>query len=145
MAKLVEILAREYTVWPSRCFTVEQSAGGMLWEADFKFNRIARVEVAEDYESAVVTRTQWEAERKRIVEEIGRKSMQEFNQRKTTETKAMSSEDQELWESVAKQSFSDFNRKTITHDYGDFQKNARSAFNAADAFMEERTKHLKGE
>lgn len=137
MAKLVEILAREYTVWPSRCSAVEQSAGGMLWEADFEFNQIARVEIAEDYESAVVTRTQWEAERKRIVEEIGRKSMQEFNQSKTTE-------DQQLWESVAKQSFSDFNQKTITHNYGDLQKNARSAFNAADAFMEERTKRMKG-
>lgn len=56
-----------------------------------------------------------------------------------------SREDQQLWESVAKQSFSDFNRKNITHNYGDLQKNARSAFNAADAFMEERAKRLKGD
>jgi len=60
--KLVDILARELKVWPEGYDNLQQSFAGMVFHgAKDGILPIARLDVAEDFRTAEVTRAEWQA------------------------------------------------------------------------------------
>lgn len=147
--KLVEILARELKEWPEDCAVVEQAIDGDICahrdstKRNFRHLGIS-ITLAEDWMMAFVTRAQWEAERTSIAAEeaptwhIG------------TETEEWRAEcqkqyEQELWDKVAASVYQmAFVEGFAGWDIAGFEYESGRAFLAADAFMAERAKRLKG-
>lgn len=61
--KLVDILARDLPIWPVHAETISQSFGGMIFfvPVGLKVQEIHRLELADDWREAAVTRAQWQA------------------------------------------------------------------------------------
>lgn len=116
MAKLVEIAAREIVGFPAGFQRLSQRSDGLIVAAaGYGYTReVAIFDIAEDRETAVVTRAQWEAERARIAmqgisefaqeQENAERASIAANQQSTAEAReiarsgAMTSEEQELAE-----------------------------------------------
>lgn len=148
--KLVEILARDLSTWPSDLVLV-QGAGGSVYEAGGG-QFIGYYDMAEDWTLAEVTQPQWQAERDRMramekehikaLHTQGVMNVEEFIEawtKATANAKPMPFEpipeptyEQQLWDRVASSFIHNGSSTTV-------------AFMNADHFMAERAKRIKGE
>lgn len=66
--KLVEILARELAEWPQALVNAFQEKNGAIWgNMWFGYkDALGIVNIADDWETALITRGQWQAERDRM-------------------------------------------------------------------------------
>ena len=153
--KLVEILARELKEWLDCWVSAVQDSDGTVW-----FNLVDNVgpifdadrswvsnpchsemfNVSSDFQTAIVTRAQWETERARIAMDC----ISAFSQEQDQAEQAVSQYEQELWDKVAERVFSTAFVDGLT-GWGEegFKDVAGRAMTAADAFMAERAKRLK--
>ena len=154
MAKLVEILARDWNNWPVEPFLpVSQNAEGCLFvSCRFTENVETRylgidAELSDDLNDDV-TRAQWEAERERILAESSK--LTEADKAHIEELTAIAcgkriKEDQELWDKVAIAAVSGEmacqSNAMKRLDAGDL---VRYSMAVADAFIAERAKRMKG-
>ena len=134
--KLVTILAEEFPEWLFGGNRMSQNMNGLLkTSAGIGY---AFFELSEDYETANVTRAQWEAERARILLES--QPERDADVAKVVDgVAARSAEDQALWEKVYFRAW-----ELIAMDERELEYIMRAAANAADAFMAERAKRMKG-
>lgn len=154
MAKLVEILAREYQWDVLATRVLVQDGLGDVFTQEGRYP-CGFFEMADDWQTAEVTRAQWEAERARIAES----DRQFIDAHKDAPSIVVnvefpsepacgkrSKEDQALWDKVALNLLTSF----ISAPIGKFTNQTDSgvviadSFELADAFMEERAKRLKG-
>ena len=139
MAKLVDLLAKYLVEWPDDCSRITQRQNGdVIGSEGFGYQRcICTLDAAEDRETSVVTQSKYLAARDRMhVETLkgmyvsGVLEAQEFDT------------DQALWDKVAKDLYCQW--VSIASSKESWRIDAEHACNAADAFMAERAKRLKG-
>ena len=150
--KLVEILARDVKEWLDCWVSAVQDSDGTVW-----FNLVDNVgpifdadrswvsnpchseifNVSSDFQTAIVTRAQWEAERARMAMDC----ISAFSQEQDQAEQAVSQYEQELWDRVAASSLSGV---IAAYTDDDVKNNIAHCFEYADAFMAERAKRLKG-
>ena len=145
--KLVEILARDWPEWPIGTLAVRQTAGGNITDNSEIIFRLVQGH-AEDQETAVVTRAQWEAERARIAELArGQDSLMAVEEAEAHHAEAQKQYEQELWDKAAISAIGGIVASRGFHEYPTYQGVPENAaiFGAqcADAFMAERAKRLK--
>lgn len=148
--KLVEILARELKEWLDCWVSAVQDSDGTVW-----FNLVDNVgpifdadrswvsnpchsemfNVSSDFQTAIVTRAQWEAERARMAMDC----ISAFSQEQDQAEQAVSQYEQELWDRVAASSLSGV---IAAYTDDDVKNNIAHCFEYADAFMAERAKRL---
>ena len=146
--KLVEILARELKEWLDCWVSAVQDSDGMVWfnlEDDvgpiFDAGRSwvsnpchsEMFNVSSDFQTAIVTRAQWETERARIAMDC----ISAFSQEQDQAEQAVSQYEQELWDKVAIQAIGRLGNITSLSEAAD------AVASLADAFMAERAKRLK--
>lgn len=96
-------------------------------------------ELSEDYETAIVTRAQWEAERARISEDLQMaKHKAGADELERRYAQSFGAKDQALWDKVAIAAISG-----LTSWKDGPESLAEDAFDIADAFMAERAKRIK--
>lgn len=156
--KLVEILARDVKEWLDCWVSAVQDRDGTVW-----FNLVDNVgpifdadrswvsnpchsemfNVSSDFQTAIVTRAQWETERARIAMDC----ISEFSQEQDQAEQAVSQYEQELWDKAAISAIGGIVASRGFHEYATYQGVPENAaiFGAecADAFMAERAKRLK--
>lgn len=150
--KLVEILARELKEWPSCTDVVGQAIDGTIhlcdsFDANMNGHSDQVFNIAEDSAYTDVTRSQWEAERARILLES--QPERDADVAKVVDgVAARSAEDQALWDKVAIAAIGGVFASRGFHEFPSFQGVPENAaiFGAdvADAFMVERAKRMKG-
>ena len=148
--KLVEILARDVKEWLDCWVSAVQDSDGTVW-----FNLVDNVgpifdadrswvsnpchsemfNVSSDFQTAIVTRAQWEAERARMAMDC----VSAFSQEQDQAEQAVSQYEQELWDRVAASSLSGV---IAAYTDDDVKNNIAHCFEYADAFMAERAKRL---
>ena len=146
--KLVEILARELKEWLDCWVSAVQDSDGTVW-----FNLVDNVgpifdadrswvsnpchsemfNVSSDFQTAIVTRAQWETERARMAMDC----VSAFSQEQDQAEQAVSQYEQELWDKVAIQAIGRLGNITSLSEAAD------AVASLADAFMAERAKRLK--
>ena len=146
--KLVEILARDVKEWLDCWVSAVQDSDGTVW-----FNLVDNVgpifdadrswvsnpchsemfNVSSDFQTAIVTRAQWETERARIAMDC----ISAFSQEQDQAEQAVSQYEQELWDKVAIQAIGRLGNITSLSEAAD------AVASLADAFMAERAKRLK--
>ncbi len=155
--KLVEILARELKEWLDCWVSAVQDSDGTVWfnlEDDvgpiFDADRSwvsnpchsEMFNVSSDFQTAIVTRAQWEAERARIAMDC----ISAFSQEQDQAEQAVSQYEQELWDKVAIASTQAFITAHVTHfgheNVWESKELVSCAADYADAFMAERAKRL---
>ena len=149
--KLIEILARDVKEWLDCWVSAVQDSDGTVW-----FNLVDNVgpifdadrswvsnpchsemfNVSSDFQTAIVTRAQWEAERARMAMDC----VSAFSQEQDQAEQAVSQYEQELWDRVAASSLSGV---IAAYTDDDVKNNIAHCFEYADAFMAERAKRLK--
>ena len=149
--KLIEILARDVKEWLDCWVSAVQDSDGTVW-----FNLVDDVgpifdadrswvsnpchsemfNVSSDFQTAIVTRAQWEAERARMAMDC----VSAFSQEQDQAEQAVSQYEQELWDRVAASSLSGV---IAAYTDDDVKNNIAHCFEYADAFMAERAKRLK--
>lgn len=151
MAKLVDLLAKYLVEWPKRCEIIVQDEDkeckpcgclradledGVVWIRDTPIGcNFYLYELASDWDTAKVTYKQWLAARDRLHDETVKDMREPTN----------ADHDQELWDKVASESMSLFGATAlITKADVTYSFVAEAACKAADAFMAERAKRLKG-
>jgi hypothetical protein len=154
--KLVEILARDVKEWLDCWVSAVQDSDGTVWfnlednvgpifDADRSWVsnpcHSEMFNVSSDFQTAIVTRAQWEAERARMAMDC----VSAFSQEQDQAEQAVSQYDQELWDKVASKTL----EQLISIELGSptetpFDLHALVACRIADAFMAERAKRLKG-
>lgn len=145
--KLVEILARCWKVWQGMDAVEQTCLGDVFCCTRGRACIFGTYEIAEDQDSAVVTREQWEAERDRIAaEEEPKWHIGQDDESWRAECKKQY--EQELWDKVAKDTMAAFvSGHTVYygHESNNWQADALCgvAFDYADAFMAERAKRLQ--
>ena len=147
--KLVEILARDVKEWLDCWVSAVQDSDGTVWfnlEDDvgpiFDADRSwvsnpchsEMFNVSSDFQTAIVTRAQWETERARIAMDC----ISAFSQEQDQAEQAVSQYEQELWDKVAIQAIGRLGNITSLSEAAD------AVASLADAFMAERAKRLKG-
>lgn len=165
--KLLEIAARNIAEFPAGFQRLSQRSDGLIVAAaGYGYTRdVAIFDIAEDRDTAVVTRAQWEAERARIAanqqatkeaREIAKGEGKRFDsvEDMVEELTAIacgkrSKEDQELWDKAAIAATQAFITAHITHHgHGDniwrMEDLVSCSADYADAFMAERAKRMKG-
>lgn len=144
--KLLETVARYVLTWPEGALFIDQAADGDLIVnydlTDDEYKYIGVQEKADDWQTAKVTRAQWEAERARIAAMDG---ISEFSQEQANaeaEHEHRTQYEQELWDKVA------LDAQAMIFDAAGQEEPlvdiARRVGIWADAFMAERAKRLKG-
>ena len=146
--KLVEILARDAKEWLHYWVSAVQDSDGTVWfnlEDDvgpiFDADRSwvsnpchsEMFNVSSDFQTAIVTRAQWEAERARMTMDC----VSAFSQEQDQAEQAVSQYEQELWDKVAVQAIGRLGNITSPSEAAD------AVASLADAFMAERAKRLK--
>lgn len=139
--KLVEILARELGEWPHACKSISQAEDGFLWKKMwFDLNEwMGSGALSSDFQTAVVTQSQWQAERDRMkaMEEISKFSQEQDQLQHSVEP----TYEQQLWDRVALDVhtliFEAVGSKVPVADIAD------AVAQYADAFMAERAKRVK--
>ena len=146
--KLVEILARDVKEWLDCWVSAVQDSDGTVW-----FNLVDNVgpifdadrswvsnpchsemfNVSSDFQTAIVTRAQWETERARMAMDC----VSAFSQEQDQAEQAVSQYEQELWDKVAIQAIGRLGNITSLSEAAD------AVASLADAFMAERAKRLK--
>lgn len=156
--KLVEILARDAKEWLHYWVSAVQDSDGTVWfnlEDDvgpiFDADRSwvsnpchsEMFNVSSDFQTAIVTRAQWETERARIAMDC----ISAFSQEQDQAEQAVSQYEQELWDKAAISAIGGIVASRGFHEYSTYQGVPENAaiFGAecADAFMAERAKRLK--
>lgn len=156
--KLVEILARELKEWLDCWVSAVQDSDGTVW-----FNLVDNVgpifdadrswvsnpchsemfNVSSDFQTAIVTRAQWEAERARIAElDRGQYSLM-TEEAEDWRNNCKKQYDQELWDKVASGLFCGYVSAHKESCYFKEEHATKHAFEFADAFMAQRAKRLK--
>lgn len=133
--KLVEILVREWSEWPQALVSAFQEKNGAIWGNmwfDYK-DALGIVNIADDWETALITRGQWQAERDRM------KAME--TQQATASTEP--TYEQQLWD----RAYADAWRNGFSVLGSDcpteyFQSMTQASARMADAFMVERAKRV---
>lgn len=163
--KLVEILARDVNEWLDCWVSAVQDSDGTVWfnleddvgpifDADRSWvSNPCHSEifnVSSDFQTAIVTRAQWEAERARIAElDRGQYSLM-TEEAEDWRNNCQKQYEQELWDKVAvsvastvyADAMSEFAKTGCPcEDWRDYV--ASDICNMADAFMAERAKRLK--
>ena len=135
--KLVEILARGWAEWPQALVSAFQEKNGAIWgNMWFDYNKDAlEIEnLAADWETALITRGQWQAERDRM------KAM--GTQQATASTEP--TYEQQLWDRVYEESWKHAMKACdpyhVTQEM--FSHMTECAGAIADAFMAERAKRV---
>ena len=151
--KLVEILARDAKEWLHYWVSAVQDSDGTVWfnlEDDvgpiFDADRSwvsnpchsEMFNVSSDFQTAIVTRAQWEAERARIAElDRGQYSLM-TEEAEDWRNNCKKQYEQELWDKVAIQAIGRLGNITSLSEAAD------AVASLADAFMAERAKRMKG-
>ena len=145
--KLVEILARDVKEWLDCWVSAVQDSDGTVWfnlednvgpifDADRSWVsnpcHSEMFNVSSDFQTAIVTRAQWEAERARILKMDPLVAARD--------NPPISQYEQELWDRVAASSLSGV---IAAYTDDDVKNNIAHCFEYADAFMAERAKRLK--
>ena len=152
--KLVEILARELDVWPVKAgYPLMQAYSGRLFvsstdlpEGSSSIGTEIYIGLADDMDSAIVTRKQWQAERQRIAME-GISQLSQEHENMTMSNDAAKQYEHELWDKAAINAINGLLASEAFHTYSTFQSNplcaAEFGADVADAFMAERAKRMK--
>ena len=158
--KLVEILARELKEWLDCWVSAVQDSDGTVW-----FNLVDNVgpifdadrswvsnpchsemfNVSSDFQTAIVTRAQWEAERARIAELArGQDSLITVEEAEALRTGAKKPYEQELWDKAYFEAWTIGMKKYASSGTLETMEILPTGSAAlADAFMAERSKRLK--
>ena len=160
--KLVEILARDVKEWLDCWVSAVQDSDGTVW-----FNLVDNVgpifdadrswvsnpchsemfNVSSDFQTAIVTRAQWETERARIAELARGQDSLMTEEAEDWRNNCQKQYEQELWDKAAISAIGGIVASRGFHEYSTYQGVPENAaiFGAecADAFMAERAKRLK--
>lgn len=140
--KLVEILARGWAEWPQALVSAFQEKDGAIWGNmwfDYK-HALGIVNIADDWETALITRGQWQAERNRM------NKMEALIEARDNLPSTEPTYEQQLWDRVASSAICGIVASSAFHNYQNFQGNVANAVDfasqVADAFMAERAKRV---
>lgn len=156
--KLLELAAKEIQTWPSGCDYVTQSptTGVFVFNNDGSSDFEA-VDIAQDAKTAAVTRSQWKAERARIIfdslskrdpliEEITSGASFGDTMQCDFESEGAKKYEQELWDKAYFEAWGSGVKDFISHN-NTVKKHLDSlphiSATLADAFMAERAKRMK--